>query len=211
MTAAAIAVLSLGLFGALFFGFKFYGQSQLYKKDVDKIVATEVQKATAKQASKLNAEFEQKQKLPNKNYTAPATYGSISFSYPKTWSAYINDSNSSQPINGYFHPDYVPAAAATAYALRIELLNSAYAQVLQQYDSQIKTGKLKAAAYIPPKMTGAANVQPGIKLDGALSTTQSGSMVILKIRDKTLKISTLSSNYLADFNNTILPTLSFTP
>lgn len=211
MGAAAIVVLALCLIVSLSFGFKAFTEGQDYKKNSDKKVAAAVEATKASETTKLTAQFEQQQKSPYKTYSGPVTYGSITFSYSKTWSAYVNDSNSSQPINGYFHPDIVPAATTTAYALRVELLSTPYAQALQQFDSQIKTGKLKAVAYIPPKLNGVTNVQPGTRLEGAISQTQNGSMVIIKIRDKTLKIYTQSQSFVPDFNNVVLPSLTFTP
>lgn len=60
-----------------------------------------------------------------------------------------------------------------------------------------------------------ANVQPGIKLDGAIGQSQqgaqNGSMVIIKVRDKTLKIYTQSTSFSADFTKIILPSLTFVP
>ncbi len=207
-----IVVLSIGLVAALVFGLSAYTENQTTRQELNRLVAKAITEAETAQATKLKLQFEEESKNPTKNYIGPSTYGSVTFSYPKTWSAYVDESSTSQPINGYFHPDKVPGLQSkTAFALRIELLNTSYSSELQKYNSQIKAGVLKAAAYVPPKMTGAANVQPGTRLDGSLSTTQKGSMVIIKIRDKTLRIYTESSNFTSDFSNIILPSLTFTP
>lgn len=211
-SALAIVILVLGLVASGIFGAWAYQERQNATNNLDKIVKEEVAKAEAAQAAKLKAEFDEKEKSPTKTYQGPPTYGTISFTYPKTWSAYIDESNSSTPINGYFHPNQVPGISNNAvYALRLELLSAPYASVLQQYDSQIRAGQLKAVAYVPPQMAGVANVQPGVRLDGEISSNQNGSMVILKIRDKTLKLSTLSNDYKADFSNIVLANLKFTP
>jgi len=64
-------------------------------------------------------------------------------------------------------------------------------------------------------MQGVANVQPGTRLDGAINQTQTGaqngSLVVIKIRDKTLKIYTESTDFVGDFNNVILSNLTFVP
>ncbi|MEK7096314.1 MAG: hypothetical protein AAB896_03435, partial [Patescibacteria group bacterium] len=132
--------------------------------------------------------------------------------YPKTWSGYVDESVSSQPINGYFHPAIVPGLQSkAAYALRVELVDTDYSSVLGQHDSEIKDGSTKASAYIPPKMVAVTNVQPGIRLDGVLDSSTSGSMIIIKVRDKTLQVYTQSNDFLNDFNNTILTSLTFAP
>jgi hypothetical protein len=116
-------------------------------------------------------------------------------------------------VNGYFEPGTVPGVnGATPFALRVEMLNQDYSQVVSQLTSQVQTSKgaLTAAAYIPPKMVGVANVQTGTMFSGAISQKKNGSMVVIKVRDKTLKIYSESKDYLADFNN-ILASLTFSP
>lgn len=207
-----IALLLLALIGSLVFGFWAYRTGQDYKNNADKKAAAAVAAAEVSQKAQLKAQFDAETKKPYRSYKGPATYGGVAFNYPKTWSAYIDETNSSTPVNGYFHPDFVPALQGeTDLALRTELVSSSYASVLSQFDSQVKSGKLKASAYLPPKMSGVAGVQPGTKLEGALSSTQNGSMVILKIRDKTLRMSTQSLDYNSDFNDIILASLTFTP
>jgi hypothetical protein len=98
--------------------------------------------------------------------------------------------------------------------LRVELLNSDYSQVLQQLNSQITTGVLTAKAYVPPKLNGVANVTPGTYLSGQVNPsdpTQNGNMLIIKVRDKTLKVYTESQEFQSDFNNTVLASLTFAP
>jgi hypothetical protein len=64
-------------------------------------------------------------------------------------------------------------------------------------------------------MTKVPNVQPGTMLVGTVGQSQqgeqNGAMLIIKVRDKTLKIYTLSTSYLGDFNRIILPNLTFVP
>lgn len=213
--AVVTALLAVLLVAALIFGGWSFSRMQDYKNNTDAKVASAVEAAKKTQAAELQSKFDQDYKLPNKTFTGSATYGSIAFSYPKTWSGYL-DTSSNEPINGYFYPDIVPRAdAATAYALRVELVNSTYNQTVHQYDSLITNGKLRSTAYIPPKMKGASNAQLGVRLDGALSqnnnATKSGSLVILQVRDKTLKIYAEAPNFIGDFNNTILATLTYAP
>jgi hypothetical protein len=209
------AGLILLLIAAIGFGGWAFTRMQDYKTNSDQKTAVAVSQAKTAQAKELQAKFEEQSKSPYKSFNGSPTYGSITFNYPKTWSAYVDNSNTSIPIDGYFHPGEVPGTESkTAYALRAELLSQDYAQVLQSYSSPITGGKITARAYVPPRMQGVANVVPGTYLTGQINDqdqTQSGSMVIMKVRDKTLKISTESQSYATDFNNVVLSSLTFVP
>lgn len=208
-------VLVVLLVFALGFGGWAFKNMRDYKNNSDKKSAAAVEAAKKTQAAQLQAQFDEQSKSPNKTFRGSPTYGSISFNYPKTWSAYVDTSNTSQPINAYFHPNEVPGIQTkTAYALRLELLSTDYAQVLQQLSSQISQGTVTAKAYLPPKLAGVANIQPGTLFSGQINsqdTTQKGTLLAIKVRDKTLQISTQSNDYLSDFNNTVLASLSFAP
>lgn len=210
-----IVLLVLALAGSLGFGFWAYSNMMDYKNKSDKIAADAVTVAKKNQAALLQAQFDEQSKSPNKTFNGSPTYGSVSFNYPKTWSAYVDATNSAQPINAYFHPNEVPGVQSrAAYALRFELLNTDYSQVMQQYTSQSSQGQLTSKAYIPKKLQGIANVSPGSYLTGQINTQNQdlrGNMLIIKVRDKTLKISTESSEFTADFNKIVLESLTFVP
>lgn len=204
-----LLIISLG------FGFLAFKNMQDYKNDSNKKVTAAVEAAKKTQAAQLQTQFEEQNKSPNKTFHGSPTYGSVNFSYPKTYSAYVDTSNTSEPINAYFHPNEVPGTQSkTAFALRLELLGADYAQVVQQLSSQSAHGTVTARAYLPPKMSGVANVQPGTLFSGQINqqdSTQRGTLLVIKVRDKTLEISTQSNDYLSDFNNSVLPSLSFAP
>jgi hypothetical protein len=216
-TAVALDVVFAVLFvaAAAFGAWAFMGR-QDYKNNTDQKISTAVETAKTAQAAQLNKQFTEEYKKPNKTYQSSPTFGSISLLYPKTWSAYIDESSSSEPINGYFFPDAVPGVqSGTSYALRLQLLDASYSQVVQQYSSLVKQGKVRSTAYVPPLMAGKANVHPGTRFDGAISRNQNGdnigSTVVLQVRDKTLKVTTESPKFLPDYNNTVLANLTFVP
>ncbi len=212
-----IAVLStILLIGVSVFAYWAFRGRQDYKKNVTPKINAAVTAAKTAQTNDDKKRFDEEAKNPNKTYTSSPTYGAISFKYPKTWSAYVDETNAQEPINGYFYPDRVPGTQSTAaFAVRVELISMSYDQVLQQFTSQIKLGTVKAAAYVPPKMVGKVNVQPGTRLDGAIAKNQAatlqGSMVVITVRDKVLEISTQSPTFMADFNDIVLASLAFTP
>ena len=207
-----LVIMALVLLGSLGFGFWAYSGRQDYKNNTNQKITVAVTAAREAQAVELQKQFEESSKSPNKTFQSGVSSGSVTFSYPKTWSAYVDESNASQPINGYFHPNQVPGVQGGAsYALRVEMVNTDYSQVVNSMSSKTKDGSLKAAAYIPPKMVGVANVQPGTRFDGVLDKEKTGSMVVIKVRDKTLKVYTESADFLADFNNIVLPSLIYLP
>ena len=208
-----------GLLGALLlisliFGFAYFSKANDYKNNVNSKIAVAVTAAQKTQAAALNAKYTAAAAAPYKTFTGSSTYGSITFSYPKTYSAYVDTTDTNEPINGYFYPDTVPGIqSGAAFALRVELSENDYATVVSQYNSQITDGTVTSAAYVPPKMVGVANVTTGTLLTGAISqdATQTGAMLIIKVRDKTLQIYTESPDFESDFNSIVLPSLTFVP
>jgi len=185
---------------------------QDYKNNSDAKVATAV--AANKQVVQADdaKQYAEAAKNPLKVYTGPDAYGSVRVSYPKTWSAYVDTTDASTPVNAYFHADYVPSFEAqdSTYNLRIKVLAASYSGKLAEFSPQIQTGKVTAVPYKLPKVS---NVT-GVKLTGAVlpdDPTGNGVMVMLPMRDKTLQIWTESTGYLPDFNTYILPNLTFSP
>ncbi len=212
LTVILLAVISLALLGSLIFGGWAYGERSTYKEKSDQKSAQAVASAEAEQKAKLAKEFAEQEKNPLKSYTGPETYGSVSFSYPKTWSAYIDESGKgSSSLFGYIHPNFVPNLTDTSFALRFEIVNTSYDQVVKSFDSSVKSGKVTAVAYVPKKLEGNKAVQPGLRFDGEIITKKQGSMVVIKLRDKTLKVWTESNDFKTDFDSIILPSLTFIP
>ena len=205
----AIVLLSLFCIALASFGVWAYTGRQDYKNNVDGKIAQAVKLAVQQEGTLKDKQFVELQKLPLKSYQGPPEYGSINVQYPKTWSAFITKSDgSSTPIDGYLHPDVVPGLqSGTAFALRIQVLSQPYDQVMQSFGQQAVTGKLAVAGYRAPKVPGVL----GSRIDGAINTGQQDSMVVFPLRDKTLEISTQSSEFLNDFNNNILANLTFSP
>ena len=202
----------LALFASLGFGFWAFKEMNSYKNDYEAKAAIAVKQAEEVQKTKLAADFAEREKLPIRSYSGPDFSGSVSFSYPKTWSAHIDEAGKgTAALVGYLHPAMVPSLDDTSFALRIEVVNSPYDQVVKSFDSNIKAGKVKATAYVPKKLEGNKSVVPGLRLDGEVISKKQGSMILLKVRDKTLKVWTESNDYLPDYNNIILPSLTIVP
>lgn len=197
-----LIILVLGLGG---FGVWSYMNYTDQKNHVDIKIAAAVADAKKVQSDSDATNFAEQAKLPTKTFVGPDDLGHPQFSYPKTWSAYVGNNNSDGTGNfeAYFHPDFVPPlTSGTAFALRFSISNTAYDQSLLVYDDAIKQGVLKSSPITVDSVT-------GIRLDGSFGPNIKGSMVIVKIRDKTLRVFTESPDFRPDFDNYILKSLRF--
>lgn len=209
-TLVALIVVSVVLAGALGFGGWAFLSRQDYKDHSDQKAAKaadERQKATEEADAVKYAEAA---KNPLTTHKAPDQYGGVTIQYPKTWSGYvIEGGKGGTPVDDYFHPAVVPDAGErdNAFALRVQVEDKSYDAVLKSYEGSIGSGKLTAAPYALPKIPNTI----GTRLDGQVEQNKQGSLVILPMRNMTLKVWVESPSYMADFNNIILANLSFSP
>jgi hypothetical protein len=192
-------------FGSLGFGVWAYMERGHYKDDTDAIVAGAVESAVEKAKSEKDNEFIEREKNPYRDYQGPASLGSIQFKYPKTWSGSFKESNTELQVT--MHPALVPLNEKTSYALKVEVVNQAYDRVATSMESSVKNGKLTANPFRLDKLDSVV----GTRFDGELRTEKQGSVVILPMRDKTLRITTESQDFVGDFNNIILKNFTFSP
>ena len=205
----SLILVSVLFIGAAGFGTWAFMSRQDYKNNVASKVSTAVQANTKTVQAKDAADYAEAAKQPLKTYIGPETYGSVHISYPKTWSAYVATDSSSLPLDMYAQPDVVPSITAqtSAFALRVQVTQTSYSQTVSQYQALQKAGAVTVTPYTLPKNSTIV----GVRVDGQLTPTKQGSLIILPLRDKSLKVWTESSQYLSDFNNIILPNASFSP
>ena len=198
LTAIVLGVLTVGLGG---FSVWAYLNYQDQKNNVDAHISAAVADAKREQQEADQADFVEQEKVPTRQLVGPVDLGQVKFSYPKTWSVYVDKESSG--YEAYLHPLVVPPlTSGTPYALRVTITSNKYESVLAGYNEAIKTGKLKAS---PVTIVGV----DGTRLDGTFSTSVRGSMVLFKIRDKTLQLYTQSTNFQGDFDNIVLKSLEF--
>lgn len=205
-----LVLVSLALIAVAAVAFWAYQGRQDYKNNVDQKVAVAVVKAKQQQTTEDGKKFAEQEKQPLRTYKGPEAYGSLSVSYPKTWSAYVDTSaNSNAPVNGYFQPSTVPGVSdqTATFALRVQVLSQSYDTVLSTFSGLVQTGKVKVSPYSLPKVPSVV----GSRIDGQIAPNKNGSMVVLPLRDKTIQISTESSDFEKDFDTNILPNFSFIP
>lgn len=197
----------LFFFGAAGFGVWAFMGRQDYKNNVNQKISVAVAAANQSLTNQLNAQFAQEEKNPLQTYVGPQAFGTLNIQYPKTWSAYIAEQDTSgNPINGYFYPSVVPDVSNqnNSYALRVEVLEQSYDSILQTFNSQ--TG-ISVSPYALPKVPNVV----GVQITGAIEPNKQGTMIILPLRNQTLEIWTEANNFQSDFNNIILPNFTFSP
>lgn len=205
----AFGITLLLALGSLGFGIWAFSGRQDYKNNVDEKITVAVADAEKAYSVKKDKELAEKEKNPLRTYAGPATYGSLSISYPKTWSIYVDETaKTSIPLSGSLNPNFVPGALSNLpVALRFTVTSNDYANVVRTFDAQVKIGKVKISPYKADKVPSVV----GVRVDGEIAQGKQGSMIIVPVRDKTLQVWTESPQFVPDFNTIILPNLVFVP
>jgi len=206
---APLVITVVVLFGAIAFGAWAFMGRQDYKDNVADKVAAAVEAAKVEEGKKKDAEFAEASKSPYKEFsTGSSTTGNLTFQYPKTWSAYASsEDDKSKLFSAYFFPGVIPSLDNSTFPLRVEVMSQSYNTVLKSFDTSISTGKVSASAYRADKVQDVL----GSILTGEVVKEKNGTMVILPLRDKTIKIWTENTDYAEDFNKVILPSITFAP
>lgn len=200
-----VAIVAIMLFiGAASAAVWAYASYTEQRNDVESRIKLAEAKAAKDQQEKDQKEFDEREKNPRAEFVGPAEYGRLSFRYPKTWSVYIEkDGRNRGDYVAYLHKDYIAPAndQTNRYMLRVEILNQDYAAVLKNYESKIKSGDLRSSS---PEYNGI----PSTRIDGAFDKELRGSVVLMQVRDKTIRLSTDAESFRPDFDE-ILGTVSF--
>lgn len=209
----SISVWLAVIFGLLFvassvFGLWAFSERQSYKNNVDEKIEDAVAVAVQAAETRKDAEFVEKEKSPVRTYVGPEIYGKLSFDYPKTWSVYVDENSSGTVLDLYAYPGVLPELKTDVpYALRVEIVSNSYDQEVERLNKSIENGKLTTTAFRPAKN----NNVLGIRADGDLGEERQASLVLLPLRDRTIKIYAETQEFIKDFNTYILPSLSYQP
>lgn len=172
--------------------------------DVDKQIKDATAKAVDENTARLEADFDEREKTPNRTFAGPADYGEVTFEYPKTWSVYEYASASNGGDFGAVFFPYVVTGTDdnTINALRFTIDNNSYDEVISDLQEDITEGTIEHDL----RTVNGANVN---FYKGELREGIYGAMVVIKIRDKTAILQTDAySVYENDFE-TILKSVHF--
>lgn len=189
----AILVVGLGSFGI--WSFVSYQDAQ---SDVDDKIAVAVAEGQKEQADADEKKFSEREKEPNKTFKGPDDYCGLSFSYPKTWSAYVaNDTKNGGTYEAYLNPDVVnPVSADQQFALRVTIEQKDYDDITGTYQGRVTKGDLKQS-------TTSSQGNTGMRLDGNFSKNIRGAAVIYKCRAYTITVRTDADTFKPDFEKVI--------
>lgn len=193
-----LAVLFIGLF--IWMTLKWNESNTNVQGKIDVAVA----EARNSLQTKLEKDFEEKEKYPFLTFSGPTDLGALNFEYPKTWNLYIpDDANRGGDYHAYLNPGQVNVVADnTVMALRVTIKNEQIDRVLQDFTDKVQSQEMTVSSTVVNGVN--VNVYTG-KLDSDLM----GIVCIFKIRDKTALLQTDSSNvFRADFER-ILSTIRF--
>jgi hypothetical protein len=201
---------SVFLVGALGFGVWANSGRQDYKNNVDQKIADALTVALQAEDTKKDKAFAEQEKNPLRTFTGPGAYGSVTILYPKTWSAYVDTTSTSNAlVDGYFYPAVVPSISnpASIFALRLQVVGQSYAESLQSLASAQQDGGITVTPFTLPKVP----KQIGVMAKGTFGDGKPGVKVYLPLRDKTLIFSTDGNDFQPDFSKIILPNATFSP
>ncbi|HSX47169.1 MAG TPA: hypothetical protein VLF63_00185 [Patescibacteria group bacterium] len=205
-------IFTLALIGSIIFGVMTFMSRQDYKNNVDSKIQSAVSEAVKKEATSKDNFYSKQAQLPLATFNGPSQYGSLVVMFPKNWSAYVDYTGSGNAlVDGFFNPNFVPSITNqnSQFALRVQVINQTYSQVLQSLTSQIQQKFATASAFALPKLPNIVGVKLVGKLDSSSSVSQ--TKIILPLRTYTVEIWSQGNTYLSDLNNNILPNFSFSP
>lgn len=202
-----IILLSVALVGMGTFGVWAYLQYSQEKSNVDSKVALEVAKAKKEEGDLQEKKYAERAKEPNADFNAPADLGKVRFSYPKTWSSYVDtDGTNGTDYTAYLHPVTVPPVPKNAktqqrFALRMAIYNRPMDKVMEEYQKTIEKGELSSTNTI-------ANGQNATRLEGLFPSANKddriqGVAYFFKVNDKTLMLKSDAQIFRTDFDKLI--------
>ena len=193
-----LAVLFIGLF--IWMWVKWNDASTNVKGKVDVAVA----EAKNELQTKLESEFEEKEKYPYKVFTGPTDLGELSFEYPKTWSLYVQSSaNRGGDYAAYLNPGQVNVVQDdTVMALRVSIKGTLFDQAISDFAEKVRSGDMTLSTTVVNGNN--VNVYTG-KLDNEYK----GIICVFKLRDKTVMLQTDSTSVFSDDFYRILKTVKF--
>ena len=195
MILVGVSVVAVAAIG---FAAYFYMQWREAQSNLDGKIAAAEAIAREDQQRKAEENFAEREKEPNRRFTGPDDYGSLSFMFPRTWSVYVaKDASKGGDFEAYLNPGQVnEVGQSTINALRVTIINRPVDTVRTTYDGQVRNGKLTQSVFANETIT-------GDKYIGELAPSITGIMVMFKVNDKTAIVRTDAMIFEEDFNRIV--------
>lgn len=201
-----IILLSIALVGMGAFGIWSYMQYSQVSNSTDQIVELKVAEAKKEEQEAQEQKYAEREKEPYTTFYAPEDFGRVEFSYPKTWSSYVDTDGSNGDYTAYLHPSTVPPVprdkkTQQRFALRVTIYKNSMENVLKEYEKTIEAGELSSSPVT-------ANGKSATKLEGLFPHSNKddrirGTAYFFKVNDKTLMLRTDADTFNSDFNKVV--------
>lgn len=203
-----VAILMTILFlGALGFALWAFAGMQENQSNLDEKIAAASAIAVEKAEAAKEADFAEREKNPFRQYAGPAQFGSVTFSYPKTWSMYLEQAEKGTVLDLYAQPNQIVGLGSeNSFAFRVQILSTSYDREAEKIQKLAEDGKATVTAFRPVNVPS----ELGLRAVGEVDNKKQGVLVLLPQRDKTIKIWTESTDYSGDFD-AIIASLTFVP
>ena len=173
----------------------------------DTLLAIEAGKLDQQQEDDL--EFLERDKEPWLEFNGvPDTLGGLTFNYPKTWNAYVaKDGLDGGDFESYFRPSEVLPTGddRSRYALRLSIVSKYYDNVVDEYNQ--KVAEYNEDEFPETKLESKGSLQSfdgtSMRFDGTIDENLNGSVVLVKINDRTAILQTDSEVYQTDYDKLI--------
>jgi hypothetical protein len=204
LSIVTIVVLGLLLAGTGALTIWLYGQYNEQRQTIDEKIANATNSAVNEQAKKDEAKYLELSKQPLLKFTGPDEFGRVTFDYPRNWNLYVEgDGLDHEPMVAYLNPGFVlpTSDAKNRFALRVRIEQGDVDTYLQTFKKNIAANTVKSSVIT-------INGHDGTRLDGEIAKDTRGSMVVFKVDDNVLKISTDAETFRGDFDK-LIQTIDF--
>lgn len=209
-----IVIVILSLIAVTFIGLFIWMMTEkdAVQESHDADVRNAVAEAKDEEAMEQSQKCADEKKYPYLTFSGPADYGQLTFEYPKTWSVYVEKAaNEGGDFYAYFNPVQVNEVGKdTINALRVTISTESFDKVTTDYQRWVE----KKNSNLTVSSVEIGDAEKGIhqtanRYDGNIPNTDLiGSIVVFKIRDKTVILQTDSEVFMEEFNK-LLSTITF--
>ena len=142
-----MTILSITFIGLFIWMFFQYNEAST---DLEGKVDLAVAEAENDIRTKLEKEFEEKEKYPFKTFAGPIDFGQLTFEYPKTWSVYVpDDASRAQDFHAYLNPGQVNVVDdQTIMSLRVSIINTLTDEVKKNYADKVEQGEMSISTTV---------------------------------------------------------------
>lgn len=205
----ALVIACLSAAAAIISMVAFFVKWQNLQRDHENDTLLAIEAGKLEQQQQDDLDFLERDKEPWLEFNGvPDTLGALTFKYPKTWNAYVaKDGLDGGDFESYFRPSEVlpKGDERSRYALRLSIVSKYYDDVVSEYNQ--KATEYNEDEFPETKLESKGSVQSfngtSMRFDGTIDENLNGSVVLIKINDRTAIVQTDSEVYQTDYDKLI--------